>query len=342
MTKRVLVTGGAGFIGHQVINEILHNTDWNIFILDRLSYSGNLKRIDDVINETKTQSSKRVEFVFHDLRSTINNENFEKLKNINYLIHIGASSHVTNSIKNPEIFLQDNIIGTFNLLEFSRKLEKLELFYYFSTDEVFGPSSGNQKFLEWDRYNSKNPYSATKAAAEELVIAYQNSFNINAIISHCSNVYGIRQHKEKFIPNTIWKILNKKEIMVHTNKDGVSGSRYYIHNEDVAKSVIYLINNFKNNYLKVQEIQKTLPNKFNISGNSLISNLEIVEKIGAILNKRFSYTLISKDPHRPSHDFKYGLDTSLLESIGGKFDQNFDNGLEKVVKWYVKNTFWLN
>ena len=342
MKKSILITGGAGFIGHQVIKEVLLSTDWNIFILDRLSYSGNLKRINDVINETDSQNSNRVEFVFHDLKAKIINENFATLKNVNYIIHIGASSHVTNSIENPETFLQDNIVGTFNLLEFSRKLEKLELFYYFSTDEVFGPSSGSQKFLEWDRYNSKNPYSATKAAAEELVIAYQNTYNINSIISHCSNVYGIRQHKEKFIPNTIWKILNNKEVIVHTNNDGIPGSRYYIHNEDVAKSTIYLVKNFKKNYLKVQEIQKTLPNKFNISGNSLISNFEIVEKIGTILSKEFSYTLISKDPQRPSHDFKYGLDTSLLESIGGRFDQNFNLGLESVVKWYMKNPFWLN
>lgn len=178
MTKKVLITGGAGFIGHQAIKKILQNTDWSLYVIDRLSYAGSLNRIDDVLNEIGGESKKRVEFIFHDLKASLENEQLHKLKKVDYIVHIGASSHVTRSVQNPYEFVQDNVIGTFNLLEASRKLDNLELFYYFSTDEVFGPSDKDIKFKEWDRYNSKNPYSATKAAGEELTIAYSNTYSI--------------------------------------------------------------------------------------------------------------------------------------------------------------------
>ena len=126
------------------------------------------------------------------------NDLIKEIEDVNYIIHIGASSHVTRSVETPQIFMEDNIMGSFNLLEASRHLNNLELFYYFSTDEVFGPSLNNEKFKEWDRYNSKNPYSATKAAAEEITIAYANTYSLPILITHCSNAYGERQHYEKF------------------------------------------------------------------------------------------------------------------------------------------------
>ena len=121
MTKKVLITGGAGFIGHQAIKKILQNTDWAIYIIDRLSYAGSLNRINDVLNEIGGESKKRVEFIFHDLKASLENEQLHKLKKVDYILHIGASSHVTRSVQNPYEFVQDNVIGTFNLLEASRK-----------------------------------------------------------------------------------------------------------------------------------------------------------------------------------------------------------------------------
>ncbi len=341
MSKKVIVTGGAGFIGHQVINELLNQTDWKIVTFDRLSYSGNLKRIDDILKNYDDTTKDRFEFIYHDLKAPINQDIFKQIKDTHLIVHIGASSHVTKSINNPLLFLQDNVLGTFNILEVARNLDNLELFHYFSTDEVFGPSSGKNKFSEWDRYNSKNPYSASKAAAEEYVISYENTYSIPSLITHCSNVYGERQHWEKFIPNTINKILNNEKITVHTDDQGVVGSRYYIHNEDVAKSVVYLINNFKKVDKEAQKVQEAKPTKVNITGNSLISNLEIVEMIGQYLNKEYEYILTSQDPTRPKHDFKYGLDNSLIKSLGAEFDRDFKTGLKKTVDWYTANPMWL-
>lgn len=342
MSKKVLITGGAGFIGHMALKEILEFTDWEILTIDRLSYAGNLKRIDEIYQEKNPSIHKRLKFIYHDLKAPLHQDIIKKIEEVNYVIHIGASSHVTKSVENPRIFLEDNVVGTFNILEASRELDNLELFYYFSTDEVFGPSINNEKFKEWDRYNSKNPYSATKAAGEELTIAYSNTYSLPVLITHCSNVYGERQHYEKFIPNTIKKILSDEEIIVHTDSKNIPGNRYYTYNEDLAKTILYLVNNYKKVEEKSFQFSKMNPPKVNISGKSLVSNLEIVELVGKYLNKEFNYKLIEHDPSRPGHDIKYGLDTSLLESLGGVFDRKFEDGLNKTIEGYIQNPEWLN
>ncbi len=341
MSKKILVTGGAGFIGHQVIKEILVSTDWNLFVVDRLSYAGDLNRINEVISESGEETRSRVEFVYHDFKAELTDNIIKKFEDVNIILHIGASSHVTRSVEDPSTFIKDNILGTFNMLEAARKLDKLELFYYFSTDEVFGPSDEVAKFNEWDRYNSKNPYSASKAAGEELTIAYNNTYSLPSLISHCSNVYGKRQNPEKFIPNTIKKILQNEEILVHTDSNQNPGSRYYIYNDDLAKSIVYLIKNYAMIKNKAFKIQKKSPPKINISGESLISNLEVVEIIGKLLNKEFTYKLEHMDPVRPGHDIKYGLDTSLIKEIEGHFDTNFEKGMEQTIDWFIKNNNWL-
>tara|TARA_B100000282_G_C31678377_1_gene465523 strand:- start:68 stop:1099 length:1032 start_codon:yes stop_codon:yes gene_type:complete len=341
MNKNILITGGAGFIGHQAFKEILINTDWKITILDRLSYAGNPRRIEEVINDLDNDYQNRINFLYHDLKAEFHEDIVSDLMETNIILHIGASSHVTRSVKNPLTFVQDNIIGTFNLLEFAKKLNNLELFYYFSTDEVFGPSEENVKFSEWDRYNSKNPYSATKAAGEELTIAYSNTYSVPALITHCSNVYGERQHYEKFIPNTIKKILNNQEVIIHTDSSNTPGSRYYIHNIDLAKTILFLIQNYETVKLEALNIQKKEPTKINITGESLVSNLEVAQLISKNLNKKFSYKLINKDPNRPGHDIKYGLDNSLLSSLNGVYDRDFKTGITQTVNWYMNNLSWL-
>tara|TARA_A100001035_G_scaffold97106_1_gene76127 strand:- start:130 stop:1158 length:1029 start_codon:yes stop_codon:yes gene_type:complete len=342
MTEKVLLTGGAGFIGHQAIKKILENSDWEILTFDRLSYAGNLKRIDDIYEEVGDSSRERLNFVYHDLKAPLSDEIINTLNDVTYIVHIGASSHVTKSVQNPGLFIQDNIVGTFNLLEAARKIKNLKMFYYFSTDEVFGPSDQQDKFLEWDRYNSKNPYSATKAGGEELTIAYSNTYGLPSLITHCSNVYGERQHFEKFIPNTIKKILNDDEIIIHTDSNNNPGSRYYIYNEDLSDTIFFLINKFDYVQDEAFKIQKKSPAKVNISGKSLISNLEVAEMIGECLNKDFKYKMLANDPSRPGHDIKYGLDDSLLKKLGGDFDREFKLGLEKTVNFYLKNLSWLS
>ena len=169
--KRILLTGGAGFIAHHTIRHLLKETDWEIVSLDRLDYSGNLNRIADMMNEFDVETKKRVKIVFHDLRAEVNQMLSADLGQFNYIIHMAASSHVDRSIDEPMTFVLDNVVATCNILNFAREQKNLERFIYFSTDEVFGPAPHGVKYKERDRYNSTNPYSATKAGGEELALS---------------------------------------------------------------------------------------------------------------------------------------------------------------------------
>ena len=204
--KKVLLTGGAGFIGHHLIRYLLIKTDWEIISLDRLDYSGNLNRIADMMNEFDKETQQRVRIVYHDLRAEINQMLSADLGEFNYIIHMAASSHVDRSIEDPMTFVLDNVVASCNILNFARGQKDLERFIYFGTDEIFGPAPVGVKYKERDRYNCTNPYSATKAGGEELAVAFENSYNMPIYITHTMNVFGERQHPEKFIPMTIKKV----------------------------------------------------------------------------------------------------------------------------------------
>ena len=217
MKQKVLVTGGAGFVGHGLIDYLLKKTDYDIISLDRLDPAGRLDRLHDIIKD-QPDFQKRLSIVWHDLKAPISSFTAEKLQGVTQVYHLAAGSHVNRSIKHPLEFVMDNVVGTCNLLEYCRKhLKSLELFLYFSTDEVFGPAPQGVIFKENDRYNACNPYSASKAGAEELCNAYKNTYNLPVVITHTMNIYGPRQHTEKFIPNTIHKIKTGKKIQVHTD-----------------------------------------------------------------------------------------------------------------------------
>lgn len=195
--KTILITGGAGFIAHHTVQYILDNTDWNIVTLDRLDYSGNLNRLAEVAAE---KGAGRLRTVFHDIKAELNPQIVSLIGDVDYIAHMAAGSHVDRSIDFPMEFAMDNTIGTINMLEYARKVKGLKKMVYFSTDEVFGPAPEGVKYDENARYNSTNPYSASKAAAEEFVVAYHNCYNLPVITSHTMNVFGERQHPEKYIP----------------------------------------------------------------------------------------------------------------------------------------------
>ena len=224
--KKILVTGGAGFIGHHFCEHLLKNTDWEIYILDRLSYSSSgFDRLRDI----EIYDHSRVKIFTADFTKPIVNGLLKELKDVNYIIHMGAETHVDNSIKNPEPFIKSNVLGTMNILQFARECSNLDRMVYFSTDEVFGPAPDHVFYKEWDRYHSTNPYSASKAGGEELCVAWANTFKIPVLITHTMNVFGERQHKEKFIPNTINKLLNNEVVHIHADSTKTRpGSRFWI------------------------------------------------------------------------------------------------------------------
>jgi len=326
---KIIITGGCGFIGHHFVEHIYVNTDWDIIILDKLSYASNgFERLRD----TETLNNKRVKVFTNDLINPLPDGIIKEIGNdIDYIVHMAAETHVDNSIKMPKLFIDNNVTSTLNMLEYARTLPNLKKFFYFSTDEVFGPALGDTLFKEWDRHKPTNPYSASKSAAEQICIAYENTFNTPLVIVNVMNAFGERQHVEKFIPLCIKKLMNNEKIYIHSYPDKqTSGTRFYIHGRNIAAAVLFLINN------------GTIGEKYNISGEKEVSNLEMAQLIAKFMNKELDYELIDFHSNRPGHDLRYGLDGSKLFEMGFKLPVNFEESLQNMVKWTLENQKWLD
>ena len=240
--KRALITGGAGFIAHHLISQILKHTDWEVVTLDRLDFSGNLNRLQDVLQEFSPEDRARVRVVFHDLKAAVNPLIAADIGRVDYILHLAAGSHVDRSIEYPMEFVMDNVVATCNILDYARGLDHIERFVYFSTDEVFGPAPNGINYGEYDRYNSTNPYSAAKAGGEELAVAFENTYGLPVYITHTMNVFGQRQHPEKFIPMCIKRVRDGEVITIHSDESKtIPGSRHYIHAEDVSDALLFLL-----------------------------------------------------------------------------------------------------
>ena len=340
MSKKILITGGAGFIAHHVINKILSTTDWEIITLDRLDFSGNLNRLNEVVSSYSASEQKRVKVVHHDLKAELNPEINATIGNLDYICHLAAGSHVDRSITYPLEFVMDNVVGTANILNFARNCDSLERFTYFSTDEVFGPAPSGIHFKENDRYNSTNPYSASKAGAEELVVAFENTYGLPAIITHTMNVFGERQNAEKYIPLVIKKVRDNEVVTVHANAEKtVAGSRHYIHAEDVADALLFLFN-YDIPGMKADETGAKCQ-KFNIVGKDEIDNLKLAEFIAKTQNKELNYKMVDFHSQRPGHDLRYALDGSKMANMGWTPHSAFEK-LEKTIKWTLENDRWLS
>lgn len=325
---KILVTGGAGFIGHHFCEHILKHSNAEIVVIDRLNYaSSGFDRLRDV----KVYDNKRVKVFTHDITLPIVDGLKKEIGEVDYIVHMAAETHVDNSITNPEPFVMSNVIGTMRMLEYAKKLKNLKQFIYFSTDEVFGPAPGNTLYKEWDRYNSGNPYSASKAAGEELVLAWANTYKVPAIITHCMNVIGERQDVEKFVPKCIKACLTGEKVYIHSNKSKTkAGTRFYIHARNVADAVWFLIQ---------RGYQGT--DKFNIVGQQEIDNLTLAKKISKIVGKKINYEMVDFHSSRPGHDLRYGLNGDKMKMLGWVPPKSLEESLEKTILWTLDNPRWL-
>jgi dTDP-glucose 4,6-dehydratase len=337
--KKALVTGGAGFIAHHMIGYLLKNTDWEIVTLDRLDYSGNLNRLHDLMMSFPEEERKRVKIVHHDLRAELNPLVCSKIKSVDYILHLAAGSHVDRSIEYPMEFVLDNVVGTCNILEFARKQNNLERFVYFSTDEVFGPAPDGIKYQENDRYNSTNPYSASKAGGEELAVAYENTYGLPVYITHTMNVFGERQHPEKYIPMCIKRIRDDETVTIHSDKTcTIPGSRHYIHAEDVSSAVLFLLNL---KYLNTPDATGAKCPKFNIVGSEELNNLELAQIIADAQNKELKYELVDFHSSRPGHDLRYALDGNKMKTLGWTPSKSVKERIGEVTNWTLHNNSWM-
>ena len=337
--KRALITGGAGFIAHHLIGQILERTDWEIISLDRLDYSGNLNRLHDLMLTFDPEVRKRVKIVHHDLKAELNPLVRSEVGNVDYIIHLAAGSHVDRSIDYPMEFVMDNVVGSVNILEFARTQKDLERFVYFSTDEVFGPAPDGIKYKENDRYNSTNPYSATKAAAEEIAVAYENTYGLPIYITHTMNVFGERQHPEKFIPMCIKRARDGESVTIHSDSTKtIPGSRHYIHAEDVADAVLFLL-------AYEGEFETTWGGakcpKFNIVGSEELNNLELATIIAEAQGKELKYEMVDFHSSRPGHDLRYALDGDKMKKLGWQPAKSVRERIAEVTKWTLDNKRWI-
>lgn len=339
MSKNVLITGGAGFIAHHVIDLFMKKTDWKITTLDRLDYSGNLNRLTEILSEYPESERKRINVVFHDLKAEINPLVANFIGKPDIILHLAASSHVDRSITHPLEFITDNIMGTANLLEYTRRLDNLENFLYFGTDEIFGPAPPGVSYKERDRYNSTNPYSASKAGAEELCVAYENTYKIPMMITHTMNVFGERQTPEKFIPLCVTKVMRDELVHIHSDPTRTkAGSRFYIHASDVADALLFLLE--KNPQLE-PDYGAAKCRKFNVVGKEEVDNLTLAMMIANAQNKLLNYEMVDFHTSRPGHDLRYALSGELMRSLGWEPRVALSERIKQVTEWYLKNTRWL-
>ena len=311
----ILVCGGAGFIGSSfIINNLKNKSDTKITNLDILTIGSNLKNLKDV------ESFSNYKFIKDDIR----NESIidSLVKNTDVIINFAAESHVDRSIANPKPFLDTNILGTYSILEATRKYDKQ--FIHVSTDEIYGDAYDKSSFDENSQINPSNPYAATKAAADHLVSSYHRTYGINCITTRCTNNFGPNQFPEKLIPKTIIRAIRNLKIPLYG--DGMQ-IRSWIYVNDHAKAIENLISKGKPG------------NVYNITAYEEITNKTIVEKILDILKK--PHSMIEHVGDRPGHDKRYSINCSKIENeIGWKHQYNFDDALKQTVTWYLDNQSW--
>lgn len=323
--KKIMITGGNGFIGHHMLEHFLKNTDWEICVIDKLTYAASgFDRIRDL--DAYNVNPKRVTIFTTDITRRISEGIVKEAGDVNYIVHMAAETHVDRSIQDPEPFVRSNVLGTFYMLEFAKQCKNLEAFVMFSTDEVFGPAPVGVEYKEWDRYNCTNPYSATKAGAEQLTLSYMNTYGLPGFLTHVMNVFGERQHPEKFIPLCVGKILKDETVMIHGSADRKSsGSRFYIHARNVANAVHWLLERFQ---------QRDI---YNIVGEKELSNLELAQLIAKFMDKELKYEIVDFHSSRPGHDLRYALDGGKLRKMGYEIPVSIEKSLKKTILWTLEH-----
>ena len=336
---KYLITGGAGFIGSAMIRHIIKSSDNEVVNVDSLTYASNLDSLHEICK------SPRYFFENVDISDRKEIKRIFSQYSPDFIINFAAESHVDNSIKSPFIFMQTNIIGTYNLLinsfnyfnELDDQKKKTFRFLHVSTDEVYGDlEDKDDLFTENTKYDPSSPYSASKASSDHLVRAWRRTYKLPTLITNCSNNYGPYQHSEKLIPTVIKNILSLKKIPIYGDGKNI---RDWLYVQDHIEAILTVLDS--------SEIGET----YNIGGDNQIENLELVNKICEICDRKFpskssklsKYSeLIDFVNDRAGHDYKYAIDASKIKKdLGWEPSESFNSGLEKTIDWYIENKLFL-
>lgn len=337
MSLKCLLTGGAGFIGSHMIEHLLRHTDWNIVVLDRLDAAGSLNRLYGM--PSWGTHRHRVEYRHHDLRAPVSTGVAAELVGpfgnspFDRVIHMAAGSHVDRSVTEPTLFVLDNVLGTEHLLElllkpgvFRRDTGRA---LHVSTDEVFGSAPPGIAFKPWDRFNPTNPYSATKAGAESLVVALAATFELPLLVVHMTNVTGPNQAPEKFLPIAMECIASGVEVPIHA-VNGQVCARYYVDVENVCSAMLCVLD--RGQLLDGSE----RAGRYNISGDVELSNIDLCKKVARIMGREFKYRLVEGPPGRLKPDLRYCIDDAETRALGWKPPVKFDDGLARTVEAFLR------
>ena len=340
MNKKILITGGAGFIGSALIRHIICNTDFSVVNVDKLTYAGNLESLKSI------DSDPRYNFEQVDICNSNKIRQVFKKHQPDLIMHLAAESHVDRSIESPGTFIHTNVIGTYTLLEESRGywmnlkgIKKVKFrFHHVPTDEVYGDLDGTKDlFTEETPYAPSSPYSASKASSDHLVRAWKRSFDLPTLITNCSNNYGPYQFPEKLVPVIILNALAGKKIPIYGNGKQV---RDWLYVDDHARALLHVA------------LTGVIGETYNIGGHNELQNIEVVKIICDILDelapcklKGISkyQQLITYVDDRAGHDTRYAIDASkIANDLNWRPDESFTTGIRKTIEWYLENIIWCN
>lgn len=336
--KRVLLTGCGGSIGIHVLAHFMTNTDWHIVGTDSFRHKGWTDRLA-VHFKAHPEHLERFTLITHDLTVPFSELTKKRIGHIDYIVNLASLSDVEASIKDPVTFVRNNVELVTNLLEYAREINP-EAFIQFSTDEVYGPTpSKAEVYPEWASIRPSNPYAASKACQEAVAIAYWRTYKVPVVITNTMNNFGEMQQPSKY-PVMIQKWIAKGEKITVHGQEGDIGSRSYIHSRNTADAVLYILKNLPPYMHDAGTADE--PDRYNMTGDKQIDNLELVKLIATLMGKEADYELVDFHSTRPGHDKHYGLDGSKLAKLGWKSPVSFEESLKNTIDWQMKNPEWIN
>lgn len=337
--KVCLLTGIGGSIGIHTLSQIMKNTDWEVIGIDSFRHKGWTDRISTHFGN-HPQDVARTRILTHDLVAPFSELMKKRIGHVDYIINMASLSDVEASNIDPVPFVQNNVALVLNMLEYAREVRP-EVFIQISTDEVYGPTTGKDDgYVEWASKIPSNPYAASKSCQEELCIAWWRAFGVPLIITNTMNNWGQMQSASKYPVIIQKKVMAGEVIEIHGNENGDIGSRSYIHSQNFANALIFLIQETTPYLHKPGYVDR--PDRYHIAGDKQIDNLELAKLIAELMGKELKYEIVDFHSTRPGHDPHYGLKDDKIRELGWKPPISFEEGLKTTIEWQTENPDWIH